>query len=226
MRNPTILCCFAVWILAAAPCAAQISAPAQPSREIEVSLELRRAPGWETIDPQSVLRLGDVIRFRFRSASGGHLYVFSVSSAGEGVWLFPRPAQGQMNSVEPRTEYVIPGLNGSFVVGGSPGFDIVYWVVSRVSLDTQIKPQRGTQPSTLRPRCREGPLKARGLCLDDRAGASAVQDIGNLPFEWSDADRQLLSRDLTFRSEDGLSRVTAHNENDGILVYQFRIAHQ
>jgi hypothetical protein len=188
---------------------------------IEVSLETRRAGVWRTTDPQTVLQAGDAIRFGFRSAAGGYLYVYCVSSSGEGAWLFPRPGQGQMNRVEPRADYVIPGFNGSFVVGGSAGFDTVYWVLSPVGLDMQIPAQRGTQPSTLRPRCSEGPLKARGLCLDGRAGASPVRELDDLPFA---LEKKLVARDLTFRAEDGVSRVSG--AGGGIVVYQFRVAHQ
>jgi hypothetical protein len=226
MRRTSSLRCLSLAILAAACGAAQTAAPPQPSREIEVSLELRQANAWQAIDPQTVLRSGDEIRFRFRSAAGGYLYVFDVSSSGESAWLFPRPGQQQFNHVEPHATYIIPGQNGSFALGGKPGFDIVYWAVSPENLDTQVRTQPGTQPNTLRPRCREGPLKERGLCLDERAGPSAVPETGNLPFAWSGAGPPLASRDLSFRSDDTVSRVTPSARNDGIVIYQFRIAHQ
>jgi hypothetical protein len=226
MRGTSFLGLASVWAVAAFQCVAQSAAPPQVSREIEVSLESRRALTWQVIDPQTVLRFGEEIRFRFRSNSAAYLYVFSISSSGEQAWLFPRPGQEQANRVEPRAEYMIPGPNGSFVVGGSAGFDIVYWVVSLANLNEQIRPLSGAQPSTLRPRCREGPLKARGVCLDEHAGPSPVQHIENLPFAFAGGAGQLLSRDLTFRSEDGLSRVTPPDKEEGVLVYELRIAHR
>ena len=224
MRDSAVPFHFALWLLNAAVCPAQPAPPPRPAGAIEVSLEARVSGAWQTIHPQTVLHSGDTIRFRFRSSSAGFLYVLSVGSGGESVSLFPRPGQTQTNRVEPGISYVIPGGNGSFSVGGKPGYDAVYWILSPGSLD--FKPQRDNQPSTLEPRCLEEILKSRGLCLDERAGPSPVADIGNAPFVWKDGARPLAARDLKFQPEDGITRIATADLGDSILIYQFLVAHQ
>jgi len=212
------------WVLGAAACLAQPVSAQKPAGEIQVSLEVRVGAAWQTIDPQTVLRSGDTIRFRFRSSVAGFLYVVGVSSQGDSVSLFPQPGQTRTNRVEPATPYIIPGENGSFVVGGKPGYDAVYWIVSPGPLD--IEPERKSQPSSLQPRCREAVLKSRGLCFDDRAGPGPIGDIRAAPFAWKDDSRRLAARDLKFQPEDGATRITASGLGENILICQFRIAHR
>lgn len=213
-----------LWAVSAATCFAQPVSSHKPAGVIQVSLENRVGGAWQTIDPQTVLHSDDTIRFRFRSSVAGFLYVVDGSSEGESASLFPYPGQNQTNRVEPGTAYIIPEGEGSFVVGGKPGYDAVYWIVSPGPLE--IKPERKSQPSTLEPRCREEVLKSRGLCFDERAGPAPVRDIESAPFAWKNNTPRLAARDLKFQPEDGATRITAAGLGENILVCRFLIAHR
>jgi|MudIll2142460700_1097286.scaffolds.fasta_scaffold64767_2 hypothetical protein len=212
----------------AAILAATAIAPAQDAKPaVEVSLELRKDDRWEAVDNATVFNAGDQIRFRFRSFFAGYLYVLDRTSSGESTWLYPRPGTGQSSRVEPGPEYLIPGTRGSFVIGGTPGFDITYWVVSQAPIETREPslPPAGIQPNTLLPRCRESVLKARGLCVDERAGPRPLANPAAAPAELR-GRAKLAARDLTFLSEGGPTRITAPDSRPGTIVYEFRIAHR
>jgi hypothetical protein len=205
---------------------------AQPARaesgekSIDVTLEIKRGDGWQAVDPHAVLHANDEIRFQFRSSSGGYLYVLNLSSSGKAEWLYPRPEQRRGNRVEPGSSYAIPGLDGSFSIGGDAGYDITYWVVSPTALDLADSPAPAeVQPNTLRPRCGEKLLKARGLCLDDRAGPGPVPDLKKVPLPVGASTPGLVSRDLSFHSQQDSTRIGAPNSSAGVIVYQFLIAH-
>ena len=151
-------------------------------RSLKVGLQVKRGENWQAVDPRTVLHTRDEIQFRFETSGAGYLYVFDISSGGKGSWLYPRADQGQINRVEPGQAYVIPGINGSFTVGGDAGYDVTYWIVSPTPLDLgEFYQPQVTQPNTLRPRCGETLLKARGMCLDDRAGPGPVPDLKKVP---------------------------------------------
>ena len=139
---------------------------------IQVVMEQQKGDAWERVDAQTVFHDGDAIRFRFRASHGGYLYVLNSTSDKTTSWLFPRAGSAERSRVEQRVEYLIPSGQGAFVVGGSPGFDITYWILSPTPIDSTqpFVPTAGTQASTLEPRCRTEVLRARGLCVDDRAG--------------------------------------------------------
>ncbi|MBI4875962.1 MAG: DUF4384 domain-containing protein [Acidobacteria bacterium] len=179
---------------------------------VEVSLELRRDGRWEAADNERVFNAGDQIRFRFRTFFAGYLHVLNRTSGGESAWLYPRPEAEQSGRVEPGPVYLIPGARGSFVVGGTPGFDVTFWVIGDTPMATSAMPAFGSQPNTLLPRCREQVLKARGLCVDGRAGPRPAEG--------------LTARELTFRSEGGPTRISAQDSRPGVMVYEFRIAHR
>jgi hypothetical protein len=205
--------------------AASSAQEAKPA--VEVSLERRTTEGWQAVDNTTVFDAGDEIRFRFRTHFAGHLYVLDRTSGGESAWLYPRPGTGQSSRVEPGPEYLVPDTRGSFVVGGTPGFDVTYWVVSQTPIDARgpSLPPSGSQPSTLLPRCREQVLKARGLCVDERAGPRPLANPASAPAELRGGAR-LAARDLTFRSEGGPTRISAPDSRPGTIVYEFRIAHR
>ena len=196
-------------------------------KSVEVTLEMRHGDTWQAIDPHVVLHANDEIRFRFRSAQTGYLYVFGVSNSGKSGWLYPRPTQGQNNRVEPGRNYVIPGLDGSFSIGGMPGYDITYWLVSPTTMDVRdpYLPPADGQPNTLRPRCGETLQKARGLCMDERAGPGPVQELKMVPLPLGNDSRGLVARDLTFHSQQESTRIAAPESSSGLIVYQFLIAH-
>ena len=197
-------------------------------KSVEVTLEVRRGGAWQAIDPHTVLHGNDEIQFHFHSSYGGYLYVFNVSGAGKGEWMYPRPEQQQSNRIEPGATYVIPGQQGSFVIGGDPGYDTTYWIISPTAMDVRnpSPPPAAPQPNTLRPRCGETLLKARGLCLDDRAGPGPVPDLKKVPLPEDGGSTKLVARDLTFHAKEDSTRIAAPDSSAGIIVYQFLIAHQ
>jgi hypothetical protein len=84
------------------------------------------------------------------------------------------------------------------------------------------QPLMGSQPSTLEPRCHTETLKARGLCVDDRAGAGPIKE-SDAPLP-SLRNSPLVSRELKFRSEDGATHISSADSSK-VIVYEFRIAH-
>jgi len=203
-------------------------APGETSKfALRVSVELRKGDHqWQSVDPQTVFHKGDAIRFRFITSVGGFLYVLNHSSDGEAAWLFPLPQEGQGSRVEPGSEYLIPGTGGAFVVGGRPGFDVTYWVLSSASIamGEAVLPTPGSQPSTLEPRCRTETLRARGLCVDERAGPRAITRPEQAPLEALQG-KSLVSRELKFQTKNDSTRISSANPPSGVIVYEFLIAH-
>jgi len=193
---------------------------------IEVTLELKQSNEWHWADPSTVFHKNDEIRFRFRTSRVGHLYVLNRSSDGQSAWLFPRPAEGYASRVEPGPDYLVPGTKGSFIVGGSPGFDVTYWILSSAPIDTREagQPAFGSQPSTIEPRCRAEILKARGLCMDDRAGPGPIRQLDEAPLKFLHSS-PLISRELTFQTQEGSTRISSADAQNGMVVYEFRISH-
>jgi hypothetical protein len=111
-------------------------------------------------------------------------------------------------------------------VGGKPGFDITYWILSLIPIDSrQVEgPAHGSQPSTLQPRCREDLLRSRGLCEDDRAGAKPLAAPERSPVLLP-GHTTLISRDLKFHAEEGETHISAPKTEGGVIVYEFHIAH-
>ncbi len=194
---------------------------------IEIGVELHRDGGWQAVDGQTVFHNNDEIRFRFRSSVGGYLYVLDRTSGGDNVWLFPRPGQGQSSRVEPGPEYWIPDARGSFVVAGAPGFDVTYWVLSPVPIEPRATspPPLASQPGGLLPRCRTAELQARGICTDERAGPHPGKPAADNPIPLPGSER-LMARDLRFHSAAGSTHISAPHAGDGIVFYEFHIAHR
>jgi len=192
----------------------------------KVRLEQRRGGQWRPVDAQTVFHSDDEIRFHFRTSLGGYLYVLNLSSDGQSTWLFPRPERGERSRVEPGPDYLVPGTKGFFVVGGKPGFDITYWIESPVPIDNREVewPAHASQPSTLEPRCRKEVLQARGLCEDDRAGPQPLASPEHSPVQLPQ-HTTLVARDLKFHTEEGSTNISAPKTEGGVVVYEFRIAH-
>lgn len=228
MRISAVAVTFVSFLLSLGFFQSQDATPTPPSNNVALEVTLQRKQGgqWQWVDPGTVFHKDDAIRFRFHSSRGGFLYVLNHSSNGESTWLFPRPEVGQNSRVEAGPEYMIPGSKGSFVVGGNPGFDVTYWILSPTPIDMQqaSPPAMGSQPSTLEPRCRTETLKARGLCVDDRAGPGPIKESANPPLP-SLRNSPLVSRELKFRSEDGATHISSADTSNKIIVYEFRIAH-
>jgi len=205
------------------------SAPGEHSKlALRVSLELRKEDHWQRVDPKTVFDNGDEIRFRFMTSQGGFLYVMNRSSDGEVSWLFPVAGEGARSRVEPGPDYLVPGNDGSFVVGGRAGFDVTYWILSPAPMDMSetglLAP--GSQPSTLEPRCRAETLKARGLCTDERAGARPFTQNGQAPPLGALEGKPLVSRELKFQSQNDSTHISLASSRSGVIVYEFLIAHK
>lgn len=220
------------WILAACLFAALPSWAADTPPSVEITLEQYLSGEWKPVDPRTVFRANDQIRFRFQSTTGGYLYVLNRSSNGESEWIFPNVKTGRANEVEPGKAYLVPATEGAFVIEGTPGFDITYWLINPTPLADwensleQAAPQK--VENTLLPRCREGGLKARGDggCLDDRAGAGPVKNTSALPAALGRADG-LQPRGLRFHGKGSTSTtITAKGPAGTPLLYEFRVAHQ
>jgi hypothetical protein len=203
-------------------------AAAGPSGEhlIDLSVERTVAGRWETTDPATVFRAGDEVRFRFRSAVPGYLYVLNETSQGESLWLFPRSDSGTDNRVEGAKEYLVPATEGFFVIPPQAGYDVVYWIVSPKLLalptNSGVRSRKlSHRSSTLHPRCQEGPLRARGACIDNQAGARPLSDPGALSillgFKPAPAPPAI---------ESGESSVRIAAPSGGLVVYEFRVAHR
>jgi hypothetical protein len=190
----------------------QQNTPQPASGEIELKLELRRAGQWQSVDVHTVFRSKDQIRFRFKTSFPGYLKVVNQSSDGQTSSLFPFGDAKQPSPVEANVDYVIPGGNGSFVVGGKPGFDLTEWVVSTVPLDGDWQPAAFSDPpSTLLPKCQDGELKGRLACRDNRAGPAPIPSSRD---------------DLNFQTKDLSARISVPDISRKTVVYEFRVAHR
>jgi hypothetical protein len=192
-------------------------ASGQTALSLEVVLERREAGQWAALDPRTVLRGGDPIRFRFQTPFAGFLYVYYRGSDGATGWLFPTAEAGMDNRVEAGRPYLIPPGPGHFEISGPPGFDSVYWLMSPKALtERPAAPPAGDAPHTLIPRCRDAlqpkpATTAERACLDDRAGAKAVET--------------LRPREIRM-SGSGTTRITPEKAGAVPVLYEFRLAHQ
>jgi hypothetical protein len=203
------------------------SPPGNSKLSIQVVIEVQKGEKWERVDAQTVFHIGDAVRFRFRASQGGYLYVLNRSSDKTTSWLFPRAGSGERSQIDQHVEYLIPTGQGSFEVGGSPGFDVTYWILSPHPIDAtpSIVPAEGDETNTIEPRCRAEVLKARGLCTDDRAGPHAVDNPVELPLQPPETEK-LHSRDLKFKTEEGATEISGLTKLSDVVVYEFTIAHK
>jgi hypothetical protein len=162
---------------------------------IDVTLERLADDKWSRIDPQTVVTKGERVRFRFVSASPGWLAVYYVGSGGQSEWLSPSQLVVKDNAV------VVPPDPASFTIGGPPGLDVLYWILSpkQVPLEALVPASERKPAKTLIPRCRE-----TDPCTDDRAGLAKMR-----------------ARELKVDSGSGTPE-----RNIGVIVYEFRLAHR
>ena len=194
---------------------------------IDLAVERAVDGRWETADPATVFRAGEWIRFRFRSAASGYLYVLNETGDGKYLWLFPSAGAGTENRIESRQEYLVPATEGGFLIPDKPGYDTVYWIVTPQQLPggpgeivrPPLKPAR--RPNTLRPRCREGPLRARGVCVDSDAGARPLAGQAQLP---GSLLPDPAAAPPVFEPSAGGVRIVSLS--GGLVVYEFRVAHR
>lgn len=195
-----------------------------PSPMVEVAVEQAQGRDWRGVDPRTVFRPDEEIRFRFRATFPGFLYVLDRTPKGEYLWLFPNSKAGLENRVEPGRVYQIPSTEGAFRIPATPGFDTIYWILSPVVLDRMMdwSPQETRWLSPLLPRCQASTLRSRGQCLDETAGARPWRQTNRLPLPQQEP---LLSRELTFTRSSDTSQITVNGPVRGAVVYEFWVAH-
>lgn len=228
MKIPGVVCwALVVGIMIGGANAPYLAAQGNNSKlSIEVMVELHKNSRWERVDPQTVFHAGDEIRFRFRASQKGYLYVLNSSSDQRTSWVFPRAGSAERSQIEQGVEYLIPAGQGAFEIGGSPGFDRTYWILAPNPIDStqSFVPTGGNEASTLQPRCRTEVLRARGLCVDDRAGPQPLRNPLDLPVRAPEREK-LHSRDLTFKSQEGTTKISGLTHQSDVVVYEFAIAH-
>lgn len=196
-----------------------------PSRSIDITLERGSSEGWQSVNPQTVFRAGDEIRFRFRSTRGGYLYVLNQTSDGSFLWLYPSKATGLSNRIQPGQEYQVPATDGAFRIPPTPGYDTIYWIVSAdllrnlPELPDPVPPRR----EALMPRCQGELLRARGRCEDSDAGAKPLAGSELLPRQLTPSPKA--STDIVIKEVEGKSQIT-FPDSVPLFGYQFVIAHR
>jgi len=193
------------------------------SHSVDVTIERTESGAWQAADPRTVFRPKDEVRFQFRSSFDGYLYVLNRSPSGQYIWIYPSRDAGTDNRVQPNRSYVIPSTSGAFSIPESPGFDVVYWILSPTELrDLSLPEPDAAAKSTLVPRCQESELRARGNCLDNSAGARVS---GSLPKSLQDTS-PLRGRELKVDRTPSSSHIRFAGMNGRTLIYEFWIAHR
>jgi hypothetical protein len=203
-----------------------------PAPRMEITLEKQEAGRWRAVDPGFVFEKGDRIRFRFRANFQGRLYVMNYGTSGAYTLLFPREETGQQNLIEVSKEYRVPATEAWFRVDGPPGYDIIYWLMSPVSLGAGVgdlappgPPRRPQPPKTLIPRCDDTLMRARGQCIDSSAGPRNVSGAGDLPDNLSSLPRASSRELIIMRKQESFS-VSSPAPLTGPVIYEFRLAHK
>jgi len=225
--------------LAVLAAAAVISLPGQTGsgelHRMEITLEQERDGGWEVVDPGLVLENGDLLRFRFRANFEGYLYVMNQGSSGKSELLYPREETGEDNRILAGQEYRIPATQAWFRVAGPPGYDTVYWLVTPLRLGSDAAPPeyvplpppppKPVPPENLLPRCDDSIFRARGVCVDSKAGPRNVDRDSELPSNLAGVAR-LRSRELIIMHKGQDSTISTPASESGPVLYEFRLAHK
>ncbi len=195
------------------PAAFPVSAGETPAERIDLALERLAEGRWKGIDPQTVLGMGERIRFRFTSSVPGWLCVYYSGSGGQSEWLLPS------RLVAKDSPYLVPAEPESYLLDGPPGIDVLYWILSPRQVPLESLVPSGAKraiPNTMVPRCRGAKEPAQqpqlAACLDDRAGVAPLS--------------RLRARELKIDSGVNGARIQPAERNIGVIVYEFRIAHR
>lgn len=194
---------------------------------MRVVLERLKESHWSAVDPRLVLHGGDEVRFRFHSNQRGYLYVINHDAQGRDTWIFPTPDTGEQNAIEADKEYLVPANAGVFQIAEHPGYETTYWIISPQELrgKKQLSPEAEKDDKTpLLPRCGDGPLIARGPCMDRNAGARKSTPV-KIP-KWFDDPGTLEARDLNVDNSTDQSRISLASAFIAPFIYEFRISHQ
>jgi hypothetical protein len=205
----------------------------KPSQRIEITLERLESKIWKAVDPGFVFESGDRVRFRFRANFDGFLYVMDLGTSGDYSLLFPREETGFENKIKSGNEYWIPATEAYlFRIGGPPGHDIVYWMVSPLALPggaagsaPPALPKTRQPTKTLLPRCDDSIFRARGDCIDSSAGLRSIPETDELPDNLKNV-RHMNSRELIIMRREDSSLISSPVPLTGPVIYQFRLAHR
>jgi len=206
---------------------------ADGGQRIEIMLDRLDGGAWHSIDPGLVLEQSDRVRFRFRTNFDGYLYVMNQSTSGKYEQLFPRAETGRENQISAGKEYQVPANQAVFRIAGPAGHEVVYWLVTPMSLGEGtprmpvLPPPAGPQgtPPRLIPRCDDGILRARGDCVDSSAGPKLVPRDANLPKNLAgtaDQNRQ----DLLFLRQKDKAVISSPAPLTGPVIYEYHLAHR
>ncbi len=220
----------ALWL--GAPCFAQ---PGVDAQRIDITVERNEGGAWKAVPPSFVFKQNDHLRFRIRTNFEGYLYVMNYGTSGRYTKLFPRVETGTANRIKSGSDYYVPATEASFRIDGPPGFDAVYWVMTPLELGNgsgssqpQIAlppPPADPAPQTIRPRCDDTVLRARGLCVDSSAGPKNITPDEKLPENLS-AIPGLRPRDLVIVNQTQGTSLSSPERTDGPILYKFLVAHE
>ncbi|MGH9720244.1 MAG: DUF4384 domain-containing protein [Bryobacteraceae bacterium] len=187
---------------------------AEAPQRMEIQLERKASSGWSAVDPSTVFRAGDLVRFRFRASFPGYLYVINHGTSGKSAVLFPANDSGRENRVEANRDYLVPATSGAFRITGPAGHDVLVWVVSASPLAREAAPPAPAEGPArdLAPRCNDAIFRTRGDCVDDNAGPKAAPSQR--------------SRDLIFIRRDKLSVISSASPIGEPVLYEYRLAHK
>ena len=214
--------------LIAISCAAAIASAEPPAaqQELEVVVEKRSAAGWQVAEPGQVLEHGDQVRFRLTSNIDGRLYVYNRNPEGRSELIFPQDPAAAANRLDAGEEFLMP-RDGAFGLSGPPGHEVIYWVVSPEEereppreISQLLGPARPTPPR-FTPSCDETVLRARSICVDQTAGAQALE-----PVNQSVVPGGLRARAIVIRKDRASAVITSPRARDGFVIFEYRLAHR
>lgn len=212
--------------------AAQKAAPDTATGSLVIRLEQLRAGKIVPVRPEHVFATDDYVRFHLQTPAHGYLYVVDQGTSGSYTVLFPTSGTQSSNEIGNAPEALVPSPeDGWFQVGGPPGFDTVYFLLSPTPLSVStaapaanVGGSKNSVPSNLLPRCNDAIFQARGECVDGTAGPAPLPRGAVLPPQISTAAPQA-SRDL-FLADESAGTVQPSKPVTGPVVYAFRIAHK
>jgi hypothetical protein len=212
---------------------------AEVNRRLDLVLEKKEAKGVKAVSAEFVFATGDKIRFRFRSAVNGYLYVMDQGSSGKWTQLYPRDELTQSRRVAAGKDYLVPASGtGWFQVTGPAGYDNVYFLISPMDLgktlpaasrpladDSDAQAAAAAAFATATPRCDDELFRARGECLDTNAGLKPFGKDEKLPDKLSQLPAQT-SRDLIVVDNANDTAVSSTEPFEAPSIFRFRIAHK
>ncbi len=202
--------------LAALALIASLGAEPIADRKLSVTLErLAADESWAPVEPGRVLEQGDQVRFRVASNLAGKLYVFNRNAKGSSDLIFPMDEIAADNRISPESELLLPPDGNAFEISGPPGYEVVRWVVSpedqplaQADINRFLAPR--PQPPLLSPSCDDTILRSRSVCMDPKAGAWAPEG----------------ARGIDIGGDEQTAVVTGSASSNGLLVFEYRIAHK